>query len=74
MNDNTGTEFLDGLDEDDANRYPNDIFVQLTPERPEDLELQRQLQEVCDRLLAQRSITTESAHVPDVLLRATKAH
>jgi len=42
----------------DANRYPNDIFVRLILERPEDLELQRQLQEVCDRLLAQRSITT----------------
>ena len=42
----------------DANRYPNDMFVRLILERPEDLELQRPLQEVFDRLLAQRSITT----------------
>ena len=42
----------------DANRYPNDIFVRLILERPEDLEFRRQLQEVFDRLLAQRSITT----------------
>ena len=46
------------LMENDANRYPNDIFVRLILERPEDLELQRQLEEVFDRLLAQRSITT----------------
>jgi hypothetical protein len=32
----------------DANRYPNDIFVRLILERPEDLELQRQLEEVFD--------------------------
>ena len=50
--------FLMAWMKNDANRYPNDIFVRLILERPEDLELQRQLQEVCDRLLAQRSITT----------------
>jgi len=62
------------LMKNDANRYPNDIFVRLILERPEDLALQRQLEEVCDWLLAQRSLTTSSAHVTDVLLRATKAH
>jgi len=62
------------LMKNDANRYPNDIFVRLILERPEDLELQRQRQEVFDRLLAQRSITTSPAHVTDVLWRATKAH
>ena len=31
------------LMKDDAHRYPNDIFVRLILERPEDLELQRQL-------------------------------
>ena len=62
------------LMKNDANRYPNDMFVRPILERPEDLGLQRQLQEVFDRLLAQRSITTESAHVTDVLWRATKAH
>ena len=46
------------LMKNDANRYPNDIVVRLILERPEDLELQRQRQEVFDRLLAQRSITT----------------
>ena len=59
---------------DDANRYPNDIVVRLTLERPEDWELHRQRSEVFDRLLAQRSLTTEPAHVTDVLLRATTAH
>ncbi len=58
----------------DANRYPNDIFVRLILERPEDLELQRPRQEGVDRLLAPRSLTTSSAHVTDVLLRATTAH
>ena len=46
------------LRKNDANRYPNDIFVRLILERPEDWEFQQQLQEVFDRLLAQRSITT----------------
>ena len=58
----------------DATRYPNDIVVRLILERPEDLELQRQRQEVFDRLLAQRSLTTSPAHVTDVLWRATTAH
>ena len=66
--------FLMALMKNDANRYPNDIFVRLILERPEDLELQRQRQEVFDRLLAQRSITTSPAHVTDVLWRATTAH
>jgi len=46
------------LMKNDANRYSNDIVVRLILERPEDLEFRRQLQEVFDRLLAQRSITT----------------
>jgi len=50
--------FLIALRKNDANRYPNDIFVRLILERPEDWEFQQQLQEVFDRLLAQRSITT----------------
>ena len=56
----------------DASRYPNDIFVRRILERPEDLALQRQRQEGFDRLLAQRSITTEPAHVTDVLLRGRR--
>jgi hypothetical protein len=62
------------LMKNDANRYPNDLFVRLILERPEDWEFQQQLQEVFDRLLAQRFITTSPAHVTDVLGRATKAH
>ena len=46
------------LMKNDATRYPHDLFVRLLLERPEDWALQRQRQEVCDRLLAQRSITT----------------
>jgi hypothetical protein len=42
----------------DATRYPKDIFVRLILECPEDWALQRQRHEVCDRLWAQRSITT----------------
>ena len=66
--------FLMALMKHDANRYLNDIFVRLILERPEDLALQRPLQEVVDRLLAQRSLTTSPAHVTDVLWRATTAH
>ena len=44
--------FLIALRKNDANRYPNDIFVRLILERPEDWEFQQQLQEVFDRLLA----------------------
>ena len=62
------------LMKNDANRYLNDLFVWLILERPEDWELHRQRSEVFDRLLAQRSLTTEPAHVTDVLLRATTAH
>ena len=58
----------------DANRDPHDIVVRLILERPEDLALQRQLQEVFDRLVAQRSLTTSPAHVTDVLWRATTVH
>ena len=46
------------LMKNDVNRYPNDIFVWHILERPEDLALQRQRQEVVDQLLAQRSLTT----------------
>jgi hypothetical protein len=35
--------FLMALMKDDAHRYPNDMFVRLILERPEDWELQRQL-------------------------------
>jgi hypothetical protein len=57
----------------DATRYPKDIVVRLILERPEDVERQRHRQEGLDRLLAQRSLTTSSAHVTDVLWRATTA-
>src|SRR2546422_2401895 len=43
--------FLMALMKHDATRYPHDIFVRLILERSEDWELQRQLQEVFDRLL-----------------------
>ena len=65
--------FLMALMKNDANRYLNAIFVRLILERPEELALQRPLQAVVDRLLAQRSLTTEPGQVTDVLLRATTA-
>src|SRR6266700_4113692 len=51
-----GLRVLMALMKDDATRSPKDIVVRLILERPEDWELQRPLQEVCDRLLAQRSL------------------
>jgi hypothetical protein len=50
--------FLMALMKNDATRYPNDLFVRLILECPEDRELQRQRHEVCDRLRVQRSIIT----------------
>jgi hypothetical protein len=50
--------FLIALMKDDARRYPDDIFVRLILEHPEDLELQRQLVEAFGHLLAQRSTTS----------------
>ena len=43
----------------DAKRYPDDILVRILLEHPEDLDLQRQLQETWGRLMGQMATTTE---------------
>lgn len=50
--------FLIALKKNDAKRYPDDILMRLILEHPDDLELQRQLNEMFGHLLAQRSTTT----------------
>jgi hypothetical protein len=42
----------------DAKRYPDDVLVRILLEHPEDLDLQRQLQETSRRLMGQIATTT----------------
>jgi hypothetical protein len=42
----------------DAKRYPDDILVKILLDHPEDLDLQRQLQETWRRLMGQMATTT----------------
>jgi hypothetical protein len=52
------TGFLMALCKEDAKRYPDDVFVRILLEHPEDLDLQRQLQETWGRLMGQMAIPT----------------
>jgi hypothetical protein len=52
------TGFLMALRKHDAKRYPDDVLVRILLEHPEDLDLQRQLQETCGRLMGQIATTT----------------
>ena len=52
------TGFLMALRKQDAKRYPDDVLVRIILEHPEDIDLQRQLQETCDRLMEQMATTT----------------
>jgi hypothetical protein len=45
--------FLISLRENNINRYPDDVLVGIIVDHPEDIELQRQLQEVLSRLVSQ---------------------
>jgi hypothetical protein len=47
------------LCKNDSKRYPDDVLVRILLEHPEDLDLQRQLQETCRRLMRQMAMTTE---------------
>jgi hypothetical protein len=43
------------LRRNEEKRYPDEVLVRIILEHPEDLELQRQLQEVFDHLMAQQA-------------------
>lgn len=45
--------FLLALRRNEAGRYPDDVFVRMLLEHPDDLEFQRQLEETVDRLMAE---------------------
>lgn len=45
--------FLMSLMKNDEKRYPEDVFLRIILEHPEDLELQQQLQETFDHLMAE---------------------
>ena len=47
------TSFLLALLKNEPQRYPEDVLVRIILEHPEDVGLQRQLQERFDRLIAQ---------------------
>jgi hypothetical protein len=50
--------FLMALRKNDPKRYPDDVLVRIILEHPEDLDLQRQLQATCSRLMGQMATTT----------------
>jgi hypothetical protein len=52
------TGFLMALCKKDAKRYPDDVLVRMLLDHPEDLALQRQLQETWSRLIGQMATTT----------------
>lgn len=45
--------FLISLRENKIYRYPDDVLVRIVVDHPEDIELQRQLQEVFSRIVSQ---------------------
>jgi hypothetical protein len=52
------TGFLVALRKLDMKRYPDDVLMRLLLDHPEDLDLQRQLQETCGHLMGQITTTT----------------
>ena len=52
------TSFLIALRKDEAQRYPDNVLVRIMLEHPEDMELQRQLQEAFDHLMRKMAATT----------------
>jgi hypothetical protein len=59
------TGCLMALCKDAAKRYPDDVLVRILLDHPEDLDLQRQLQETCRRLMGQMAMTTEPPAAAD---------
>ena len=52
------TGFLMALRKNDAKRYPDDVLVRIILEHPEDIDLQRKLQETWGRLTGQMATIT----------------
>src|SRR5262245_50841317 len=52
------TSVLIALRRDEAQRYPDDVLVRMMLEHPEDVELQRQLQEAFDHLRGEMAVGT----------------
>jgi hypothetical protein len=52
------TSFLIAPRKGEAQRYPDDVLVRILLEHPEDVELQRQLQEASDPLMGKMAATT----------------
>jgi hypothetical protein len=52
------TSFLIALRKDEAHRYPDDVLMRIMLEHPEDVELQRQLQEAFDHLRGKIAVPT----------------
>jgi hypothetical protein len=49
---------LIALMKNEVKRYPDDVLLRILPEHPEDMDLQRQLQETCEQLMAQMAAAT----------------
>lgn len=56
---------LMALGKKDSKHYPDDVLVRILLEHPEDLALQRQLQETCRRLMGQMAMATEPPPAAD---------
>jgi hypothetical protein len=52
------TGCLIALRKHDPKRYPDEVLVRIILDHPEDLDLQRQLQETCRHLMGQMAATT----------------
>jgi hypothetical protein len=52
------TGCLMALRKHDPKRYPDDVLARILLDHPEDLDLQRQLQETCRRLMGQMATTS----------------
>lgn len=52
------TSCLIALRQGEESRYPDDVLVRIMIEHPEDMELQRQLQEVCEHLIGKTVTAT----------------
>jgi hypothetical protein len=52
------TSFLIALIKNEVKRYPDDVLLRILLEHPEDMDLQRRLQEMCVQLMAQMATAT----------------
>jgi hypothetical protein len=52
------TSFLIALMKNEVKRYPDDVLLRILLAHPEDMDLQRRLQEMCAQLMAQMTTAT----------------